>query len=60
MLEGQGQAFLAVQKYGKASHCTDTHCLEGQRQAFVSRLETQEGTTATHLLEGQGQALSAV
>ena len=37
-----------------------SHSLPGEpRTGIVSRLETQQGTTATHHLESQGQALSA-
>ena len=37
-----------------------SHSLTGEpKTGIVSRLETQQGTTATHSLEGQGQALSA-
>jgi hypothetical protein len=37
-----------------------SHSLSGEPgTGIISRLETQQGTTATHFLESQGQALSA-
>jgi hypothetical protein len=37
-----------------------SHSLSGEpRTGIISRLETQQGTTATYFLQSQGQALSA-
>ena len=41
-----------------ASHHSHSHAGE-PRTGIVSRLKTQQATTATHILESQGQALSA-